>query len=119
MNDTTAPVVTVPADITAPATGPSGAVGSLTVTAVDNVDGALPAICAPASGSTFPVGVTTVKCTATDVAGNPGSASFTVTVKAVAPVVDGTAPVVTVPGDMTVPGTESRGCGGYVQCVGG
>ena len=36
--------------------------------------------CTPASGSTFPIGATTVTCTATDARGNTGSASFTVTV---------------------------------------
>jgi len=36
--------------------------------------------CLPASGSTFPIGVTTVTCTATDVAGNKSSCSFTVSV---------------------------------------
>jgi hypothetical protein len=36
--------------------------------------------CAPASGSTFPVGTTTVTCTATDGHENTGTASFHVTV---------------------------------------
>ncbi|MEO8256723.1 MAG: HYR domain-containing protein [Acidobacteriota bacterium] len=36
--------------------------------------------CVPASGSTFPIGVTTVTCTATDLADNTGSTQFTVTV---------------------------------------
>lgn len=37
--------------------------------------------CSPASGSSFPHGVTTVTCNVTDAAGNPGSCSFPVTVK--------------------------------------
>jgi large repetitive protein len=37
-------------------------------------------VCAPASGSTFPLGITTVTCTATDGAGNTASSAFTVTV---------------------------------------
>ena len=41
--------------------------------------------CTPASGSTFPLGVSTVSCTATDVAGNTGTGSFTMTVNEVAP----------------------------------
>jgi hypothetical protein len=37
--------------------------------------------CVPPSGSTFPVGVTTVTCQATDVSGNTGTSTFTVTVR--------------------------------------
>ncbi|MFF3334449.1 HYR domain-containing protein [Streptomyces sp. NPDC002888] len=77
--DTTAPVVTVD-DRTEPATGPDGAVIEYTATAQDIVDGPLPVTCTPLSGSTFPVGETTVTCTATDAAGNTGTdtAVFTV-----------------------------------------
>jgi hypothetical protein len=46
--------------------------------------------CAPASGSTFPVGTTTVNCTATDAAGLTGTCSFTVTVRDTEPPVIGT-----------------------------
>ena len=42
----------------------------------DNVD----VSCAPLSGSTFPVGTTTVNCTATDDSGNTDVGSFDVTV---------------------------------------
>jgi HYR domain len=50
-----------------------------------------------APGATFPVGVTTVTYTATDVAGNTSTCSFTVTV------VDNTAPVITgCPGNISV-----------------
>jgi HYR domain len=37
--------------------------------------------CVPASGSTFPIGTTTVTCTASDTHGNTSTASFTVHVK--------------------------------------
>jgi hypothetical protein len=37
--------------------------------------------CTPASGSKFPLGTTTVNCTATDTAGNEGIGSFKVTVQ--------------------------------------
>src|SRR5205085_441849 len=60
--------------------------------------------CSPSSGSTFPVGTTTVTCSATDSHGNTGSASFTVTVT----LNDTTPPVVSVPGDFSVD-TESAG----------
>jgi hypothetical protein len=42
--------------------------------------------CLPASGSTIPLGPTTVTCTATDAAGNQASASFIATVTYVSPI---------------------------------
>jgi len=51
------------------------------VTAQDDRDGALPATCAPRSGSRFEIGRTRVTCSATDGSANTGSASFTVTVR--------------------------------------
>jgi hypothetical protein len=101
--DHDAPVVTVPDDVTVAATSPAGAAHSFTATASDNVDGALAATCTPASGSTFPFGDTEVTCSATDAAGNTGSASFVVTVQ------DKTAPVVTVHEPSAV---EATGPGG-------
>ncbi len=101
--DTTPPVVTVPTDITTEATGPSGAVVTFSASAIDNVDGSLVPVCVPASGSTFALGTTTVTCSATDAAGNTGSASFSVTV------VDTTPPVVTVPTDITTAATSPAG----------
>ncbi len=91
VHDTTKPTVSVPADITADATSPNGASVSFTATANDNIDGSIVATCNPASGATFPIGTTTVACTATDAHGNAGNASFKVTVK------DSAGPVVTVP----------------------
>ncbi|HYT60933.1 MAG TPA: HYR domain-containing protein, partial [Haliangiales bacterium] len=49
-------------------------------TATDNCPDPVSLVCAPASGSFFPTGTTTVTCTATDGAGNRSSCSFTVTV---------------------------------------
>jgi hypothetical protein len=80
VRDTTSPAVTVPENIIEPATSASGAVVSFISTASDLVSGALTSACAPASGSTFPIGTTVVTCTATDAAGNVGSASFSVLV---------------------------------------
>ena len=101
--DTTDPVVTVPADITTEATGPGGAAVTFSASATDDVDGALTPTCTPASGSTFPLGATMVTCTATDVSGNTGSATFRVTVADTMP------PVVTVPADITTEATGSAG----------
>ena len=79
--DVTPPVVTVPADITVEATSPAGATVSFSVSAEDDVDGAITPICDASSGDTFPLGTTEVTCSATDNAGNTGSASFDITVQ--------------------------------------
>ena len=79
--DTVAPVFGAAADITTPAISFDGATVVYTSpTATDNLDPVVPVLCAPASGTFFPVGSTTVSCTATDVAGNTATTSFVVTV---------------------------------------
>jgi hypothetical protein len=72
-----------PASITATATSAAGAVVSYAPPAVTDEDTATVApACTPAAGSTFPVGATTVTCTATDPddTNSPAATSFTVTV---------------------------------------
>src|SRR5204863_215027 len=101
--DTTGPVVTVPANAIIEATTTTGAAFSFTASASDLVDGPRAVTCTPASGSTFPLGPTTVSCTATDTKGNGGAASFTVTVT------DTIGPVVTVPANATVEATSATG----------
>jgi HYR domain len=64
------------------ASGLEGAVVNYTVSTVDNIDANPQLTCEPPSGSTFPVGETTVTCTATDSSGNSATARFTVTVVA-------------------------------------
>jgi hypothetical protein len=77
--DDVKPTLTVPGDATVEATGPSGAVFTYSATATDNVD--TPSVsCSPSSGSTFPIGDTTVNCAARDVAGNEADGSFHVVV---------------------------------------
>jgi hypothetical protein len=78
--DTIAPVLHLPDDMTVAATSVAGAVVEFTATADDAVWGPIAVTCAPASGSNFPVGMTTVNCTATDGSGNKATGSFTVTV---------------------------------------
>jgi hypothetical protein len=78
--DTTPPVLSLPAGVSATATSSAGALVNFSASASDIVDGALAPACSPASGSTFPIGSTTVNCTATDARGNSASASFAVTV---------------------------------------
>jgi len=82
--DLTPPILTVPGTIVVDATGPEGTVVPYVATATDAVD-AHPAVsCTPPSGSTFPIGSTTVHCTATDAAGNSATGSFDVVVKGAA-----------------------------------
>ena len=87
--DTTPPVVTTPGNLVVEATSAAGAVVSYPASATDIVDGPVVPACAPASGSLFPIGTSTVTCTARDSRNNQASAAFTVTVR------DATAPVVT------------------------
>lgn len=78
--DDKSPTVVCPADITAARTpGFCGAIVSFAATPVDNCPGAT-AGCVPPSGSFFPLGLTTVTCTATDAVGNV-SAPCTFTVR--------------------------------------
>ena len=63
---------------------PSGDVVDYTVSATDPDDAVASLSCVPASGSTFPIGTTTVTCTASDTHGNTSTASFTVRVKGAA-----------------------------------
>jgi hypothetical protein len=80
--DTTAPTLAVPGAIVANATSPLGATVSYTATATDSVGGAVTPNCSSASGAVFPIGTTTVSCTATDARGNTSTAkTFTVQVK--------------------------------------
>jgi hypothetical protein len=89
VRDTTPPTLTPPSNLVLEAGSGNGAVGIFTVEVTDAVSKNLAAACSPVSGSTFALGVTTVKCSATDGAGNRGYTSFTVTVR------DTTAPTIT------------------------
>jgi HYR domain len=107
VSDTAAPVVSVPANQTALATSPNGAVVTYPApTANDDVDGTITPTCDHSSGELFPIGMTTVTCTATDAAGNTGSGSFTVTVTVMS---DTTAPSLTLPPNQTAEATSSSG----------
>jgi hypothetical protein len=102
IQDTTPPSVHVPADISLPATSASGGTRTFSASATDTVDVTDAATCSPSSGSIFPTGVTHVTCTATDHAGNNGSASFSITVT-------DPAPVIHVPGNQTATATGASG----------
>ncbi|MBI4659375.1 MAG: VCBS repeat-containing protein [Verrucomicrobia bacterium] len=81
----TPPVITSPGDITAEATSADGTAVTFTATANDDVDGPVNVTANPPSGSTFPLGTTTVSLTATDAAGNTATGSFTITVQDTTP----------------------------------
>jgi HYR domain len=104
VQDVTKPIVTVPTDKTVEATGANGATVTYSgVSAEDDVDGSLPATCSKASGTVFPLGTTTVTCSATDAAGNTGDSSFTVTVQ------DTTAPAVAASANIINEATSAAG----------
>jgi len=110
VNDTQAPTITCPDNITKP-NDPNqcGAVVSYPAPTVsDNCPGAGTPVCDPASGSFFSTGTTTVNCTVSDAAGNPASCSFTVTVN------DTQAPSITCPGPITRPNDADQ-CGAVVN----
>jgi len=90
--DAPAPLLHLPANITAEATSAAGAIVTFSATATDVVDGIVAVTCVPASGSVFPFGTTTVNCSATNSHGKTASGSFSVKV------VDTTPPVVHVLG---------------------
>jgi HYR domain len=79
--DRAGPQIDPPADRKAEATSAVGAAVQFgAASAVDLVDGARRVQCSAASGEMFPLGATTIRCTATDSRGNVGEGSFTVTV---------------------------------------
>jgi hypothetical protein len=101
-----APALTLPPDITREATDASGAAISYSVSATDDEDGVLAPTCSPVSGTIFPLGTTTVSCSATDSAGAAVNGTFTVTVR------DTTPPIVSAPAAITIPATEAGGARG-------
>jgi hypothetical protein len=102
--------ITCPANITVGNTpGQCGAVVNFPSPTVNaNCPGAI-IECSPPSGSTFPVGTTTVTCTATDPCGGGSvECSFSVTVE------DREAPSITCPGNITVNNDPGQ-CGAIVN----
>ncbi|MDX6410528.1 MAG: hypothetical protein QOE91_44 [Gaiellaceae bacterium] len=79
VKDAAPPRIEAPASVRAATTADAAAV-TFTVAAADVVDGTVAAACQPASGSTFPVGSTVVRCSATDSHGNTARRTLTVTV---------------------------------------
>jgi hypothetical protein len=97
------PVLSTPGNLVAEATGPLGAAVAYSVAAKDSAGDSVPVSCAPAAGSTFALGHTSVSCSATDSQGNTTRASFDVQVR------DTTPPALTVPADIAVQTALSSG----------
>jgi hypothetical protein len=85
-----------PDDITAEQATADGTAVEFACTASDICDADVDVVCDPPSGTVFPLGTTTVHCTAIDDSGNFAQSFFDVTVE------DTTAPQLTVPADVTV-----------------
>lgn len=78
--DRTAPDITVPRSVRAQAPRSADVSIRYRAVAVDDRDGRVAVTCSPPSGSTFPVGVTRVSCSASDRAGNVARRTFPVVV---------------------------------------
>ena len=76
------PTITCPSNVTAVTANQcsSASCAVVSFTTMVTADCQVNIVCTPASGSCFPVGSTTVSCTATDTAGNIASCGFQVTV---------------------------------------
>jgi hypothetical protein len=107
VNDNESPVITCPSNITVNNdAGVCGATLTFSVTPTDNCSATV--VSTPASGSLFPIGITTVNSVATDAAGNTAACSFTVTVN------DNENPVITCPSNITV-NSDPGVCGAIVS----
>ena len=95
--------ISLPADLTFEATGPSGVTVEYSAAATLPDGSPAPIDCAPASGSVLSLGDTTITCTASDNAGHALTRGFVVHV------VDTTAPALTVPATVTVDATGPDG----------
>jgi len=102
--DQTPPSLSCPADLVVEATGSTGAVVAYPpATATDDRTANPTVTYSPPSGSTLPLGNTTVTVTARDAAGNQASCTFQVTVR------DTTPPTLSCPEDVRVISDESGG----------
>ena len=110
--DTTPPTISgTPASQSLVATSAAGAIATFaTPTALDVVDGVVTVDCSPASGSLFPIGTTTVSCTAADAHGNGTASQFSITV---------TDPTQAITVTMAAPPSQTFGASFVVAAAGG
>jgi hypothetical protein len=76
--DTTPPTIACPANMTVESADPGGTAVAFSPTVADNCTATPSVVCAPSSGATFPLGMTTVTCTAMDASQNSAACAFTV-----------------------------------------
>lgn len=79
VRDTTPPAI-APFQPETGATDDSGAIVYFTISATDLVDGPVTPHCDHASGDKFPIGISTITCTADDSRGNHGSRTLQITI---------------------------------------
>jgi hypothetical protein len=109
VNDNQPPSITCPANITRnnDPNQCSAVVNYPSPTVSDNCPNVGTPTCSPASGSSFPVGTTTVSCSVSDASNNTASCSFTVTVNDTQP------PTITCPANIIKP-TDPNQCSAVV-----
>jgi hypothetical protein len=110
VNDTQAPTITCPSNITA-TTGKGACAATVqfdTPTTTDNCSDIVNVVCNPPSGASFAKGTTTVTCTATDSSNNTATCSFTMTLN------DTTPPVITCPANLLT-NTSQGSCSAAVS----
>src|SRR5215212_6721468 len=78
--DSVGPKLQLPRDFALFAPDDSGVIATFDASASDSVDGKVAVSCSPASGSKFPIGTTTVDCSATDTQGNSARGFFEIIV---------------------------------------
>jgi microsomal dipeptidase-like Zn-dependent dipeptidase len=109
--DTASPSVTCPTPLTVECTGSRSAVATFSAQASDVCAGTLTPSC-PTSGNSFPLGTTSVSCSATDPSNNTGSCTSSVTVR------DTTPPSISCPAPSTLECTGSNGAHATVTATG-
>src|SRR5205814_1366065 len=92
--DTTPPAIICSSNLVLECTGSGEATATFSVSASDTADPNPIIACAPTNGSSFPLGQSTVKCTASDFYTNSSFCSFSLTV------LDTTAPVLICPSNI-------------------
>ncbi len=111
VNDAENPTITCPENVTATAASEEGTIVSYSPPVVADNCPNVTFECDPPSGSLFPLGVSTVNCTALDAAGNTATCSFTVEV--VADEEDTTPPEIDCPADI-ITANAPGDCGAVV-----
>jgi hypothetical protein len=109
LQDTTPPEIVCASNMTVVEAARPGAQVFFTVAATDVCDTNVTVVCVPPSGTTFPLGRTTVNCQATDLSSNSVQCSFTVTVEDLQP------PQIVCPADMVV--AEDSPASGHVVAI--